>query len=535
MPRSPRHSRSALLAASAPARDVNPLLGIDTYYRSADLLARQAAKYRRAGDEHQLYVMLLRLVSLYVETLPNHRDYNANSAKAQKLGKAVKEQHFQELEKLKRSMNEREAAGENAWESRASARPSDTHLLTSSALPQVDWGQLGQTHNAQPAYQGRDMHAPVQQFAQPAHPQATISAPAYSADLGAQLDLLSGGLWDSATAPPGQPGVSQEAMERHALLPMPSPSSRFSRRDSQGGAAMGPMYPALDSKPLAPIQYGSSPHGSSSSASLIDADSQPRQPLQQPSPSLELQLGPQQMQVQHMRPPDHPPPPGDSCACQPQPNGATPAVRPAAPPPPALEPPVSQRDSPGGVAKKPNEMRDVHISLALMEEFLKYAVRNTSRGVETCGVLAGQLDEKSGLFKICTLILPKQTGTSDTVETLNEEEVFDLQDKRDLFSMGWIHTHPTQTCFLSSVDIHTQYGYQVMMEEAIAIVMAPRDSTKRCGVFRLTTPGGLKLIQNCRKSGFHSHPPTHTGQPMYELCGHVYLNPRLNHDVVDLR
>ncbi|KAK9863248.1 hypothetical protein WJX84_001405, partial [Apatococcus fuscideae] len=97
------------------------------------------------------------------------------------------------------------------------------------------------------------------------------------------------------------------------------------------------------------------------------------------------------------------------------------------------------------------------------------------------------------------------------------------------------HTHPTQTCFLSSVDIHTQYGYQVMMEEAIAIVMAPRDSTKRCGVFRLTTPGGLKLIQNCRKSGFHSHPPTHTGQPMYELCGHVYLNPRLRHDVVDLR
>lgn len=42
-------------------------------------------------------------------------------------------------------------------------------------------------------------------------------------------------------------------------------------------------------------------------------------------------------------------------------------------------------------------------------------------------MLAGQLDEKSGLFKICTLILHKQTGTSDTVETLNEEDVFDVQ------------------------------------------------------------------------------------------------------------
>ena len=147
------------------------------------------------------------------------------------------------------------------------ARPWQPSSCRVHVALQVDWGQLGQTHNAQPAYQGRDMHAPVQQFAQPAHPQATISAPAYSADLGAQLDLLSGGLWDSATAPPvaasappapvnmaaspawesyhqpadmscswsmqGQPGVSQEAMERHALLPMPSSSSRFSRRDSQ--------------------------------------------------------------------------------------------------------------------------------------------------------------------------------------------------------------------------------------------------------------------------------------------------------------
>ena len=54
-----------------------------------------------------------------------------------------------------------------------------------------------------------------------------------------------------------------------------------------------------------------------------------------------------------------------------------------------------------------------------------------------------------------------QEGTSDTVQALNEEEIFDVQDKRSLYPMGWIHTHPTQTCFLSSIDIHTQCGYQV--------------------------------------------------------------------------
>lgn len=48
------------------------------------------------------------------------------------------------------------------------------------------------------------------------------------------------------------------------------------------------------------------------------------------------------------------------------------------------------------------------------------------------------------------------------VQALNEEEIFDVQDKRSLYPLGWIHTHPTQTCFLSSVDVHTQCGYQVL-------------------------------------------------------------------------
>jgi len=75
-----------------------------------------------------------------------------------------------------------------------------------------------------------------------------------------------------------------------------------------------------------------------------------------------------------------------------------------------------------------------------------------------------------------------------------------------------------------------------MLEEAVAIVMSPRDSQNRkCGIFRLTTPGGMKLVRDCSNTGFHSHPATETGQKIYELCGHVYLNPRVKHSVVDLR
>jgi proteasome lid subunit RPN8/RPN11 len=45
---------------------------------------------------------------------------------------------------------------------------------------------------------------------------------------------------------------------------------------------------------------------------------------------------------------------------------------------------------------------------------------------------------------------------------LNEEEMVDviLGDARGIYPLGWIHTHPSQSCFMSSIDVHTQAGYQ---------------------------------------------------------------------------
>jgi STAM-binding protein len=65
---------------------------------------------------------------------------------------------------------------------------------------------------------------------------------------------------------------------------------------------------------------------------------------------------------------------------------------------------------------KREQLRDVHVSVALMEEFLAYARANTVRNIECCGILAGQLSANDSLFTITTLIIPKQQGTSDTVQ-----------------------------------------------------------------------------------------------------------------------
>lgn len=180
-------------------------------------------------------------------------------------------------------------------------------------------------------------------------------------------------------------------------------------------------------------------------------------------------------------------------------------------------------------------VRDVHISARLMEEFMELACANTKKNLETCGILGAFL--KNQIFYVTTLIIPKQESTSCSCQALNEEEIHAIQDRQSLFPVGWIHTHPSQTCFLSSIDLHTQYSYQVMLPEAIAIVMAPTDPTRSYGIFRLTDPGGIAVLRECREGvGFHLHPEScPDGSPLYESSTNVYINPNLRFEVIDLR
>ncbi|RYR67803.1 hypothetical protein Ahy_A03g014238 isoform B [Arachis hypogaea] len=175
----------------------------------------------------------------------------------------------------------------------------------------------------------------------------------------------------------------------------------------------------------------------------------------------------------------------------------------------------------------------LHISTAMMETFMKFAKSNTKKNLETCGILAGLL--KNRKFYITALIIPKQEATSSSCQATNEEEIFEAQDKRSLFPLGWIHTHPTQSCFMSSIDVHTHYSYQIMLPEAVAIVMAPTDSSRKHGIFRLTSPGGMSVIRQCPQRGFHPHNPPPDGGPIYDTCTDVYMNPDLKFDVIDLR
>uniref|UniRef100_A0A8D0D700 STAM binding protein like 1 n=1 Tax=Sander lucioperca TaxID=283035 RepID=A0A8D0D700_SANLU len=145
-------------------------------------------------------------------------------------------------------------------------------------------------------------------------------------------------------------------------------------------------------------------------------------------------------------------------------------------------------------------LRRVVIPRDLTYRFLLLADSNTARGIETCGVLCGRLAHDQ--LMLTHVVIPKQSAGPDFCDMENVEELFSFQDQQNLLTLGWIHTHPTQTAFLSSVDLHTHCSYQLMLPEAIAIVCAPKHNDT--GVFRLTGPG-MSEVSGCRLKGFHPH------------------------------
>ena len=183
------------------------------------------------------------------------------------------------------------------------------------------------------------------------------------------------------------PTASQATLAKHALLPAGSfgGSSRHAERQQPPPALhQRPLYPELAEleppPPLPPAAAAAAavPPPQQVEAALtslsLGVQQQPgaTPPWPTPSPYGELQLGPQEIGVTSAPRPTQPLPPGATCCT---PGGAPGAIVPA--PPPS-----------GGVAevKKLQQIRDVHISVALMDEFMRWAGRGVHRQRRACAV-----------------------------------------------------------------------------------------------------------------------------------------------------
>ncbi|KAJ6559372.1 Mov34-domain-containing protein [Mycena vulgaris] len=151
-------------------------------------------------------------------------------------------------------------------------------------------------------------------------------------------------------------------------------------------------------------------------------------------------------------------------------------------------------------------LRTVVLPHATRARFLGIARANSARNLESWGLLLGGSGKSR--FVVETMLIPRQHGTSDTCTMDEEEGVLIFTEERGLIAIQWnisqIHTHPTQLCFMSSVDLHTHGSFQQMLPESCA-----RQSRipSTFGIFRLTDPPGLRTVLQCTaKQAFYLHP-----------------------------
>ena len=166
------------------------------------------------------------------------------------------------------------------------------------------------------------------------------------------------------------------------------------------------------------------------------------------------------------------------------------------------------------------DLKQVIVPSTLMAKFESVAEPNTTIDIETCGFLTGKVDENK--CKITHMIIPKQWGTANTCGTTHEEEMLDYMERNELITLGSIHTHPSQKVFLSAIDLHTQFSLQVMLPEAISIVVSP-SHIPGSGIFSLTRDHGMNIIENCRETGFHPH-INPTRKWIYAEASHVKIS-----------
>lgn len=510
------HNRPININAMTRKLDVDNRMSIRTYFRIADNLLKQASIYREEKNILDLYIILLRFSSLVSETIPRHRDYQILHQKDKNNYKKKLLSVLDELEYLQPSFQLRLADLNKA---RLEKRPgSPEKIVHNAAAYSLEPSFTSQNFSNKDIKQLNRVSISTSQSSRKQNNENNQMLSSNSMPLEKHFDKLSMSL----------PLPKEETLSRHSILgrnglrsqwlgpstgikvSYPSNADLFSgdlglisQDDIHGGVVETDRRPSGDNLIMDSIL--SLDDGRWQNPIELHSIENMRNDLQmnivrQPSPPPVL------AQVQHTSLPIPP-----SKVADPRPG------------------PANLQNEPSDA----NSYQELHIPVKMMEDFLRLAQTNTIKNLETCGVLAGSL--KNRVFCITTLIIPKQESTSDSCQTMNEEEIFEYQDKLSLFPLGWIHTHPSQTCFMSSVDLHTHYSYQIMLPEAIAIVMAPTDTSSPYGIFHLGDPGGISVIRNCQQRGFHTHEEPDDGSPIYEHCSHVYMNPNSKFEVADLR
>lgn len=531
------------VVAQASNYTYNGHIPLANWLRTASTMQKEAQVYEAEGNDQQVYLLLYRHADLVLQKLQAHPEKSrpenrkplaaatatvmSDLRKLEGIAPRIKKRHEEYMERRKRHS---EALKSLEGKTEASlAREMDGLSILDRKMKRY---YARPTLDAR-AQETQSLAARLAQREVQRRDTVRRNTEQYGVGERDEAAPRSGGRWESwqdeQVGPGGDAGDLSRQLQEVARL------QQNGARDSYSSRTLSPS--------ASTYHYPSVPHKSAqerwtesrSGQSLIAAPARP--PKEHTYRQSGIPSAPPPL------PPKPPTNPQDTRYEQPQPPpvpGKYPDSAPPLPPriPSDNRPPTPSHEldaftfQPTAYLENGDPLRPVFLPSQLRQQFLSSASTNTRLNLETCGMLCGIL--KSNALFITRLIIPEQSSTSDTCETLNEEELFDYCDKEELMVLGWIHTHPTQTCFMSSRDLHTHVGYQVMMPESVAIVCAPSKSPS-WGCFRLTDPPGKQAILNCSRPGiFHPHDVDNIYTEALKP-GHVVELANAPLEVVDMR
>ncbi|KAL8708021.1 MAG: hypothetical protein Q9220_007017 [cf. Caloplaca sp. 1 TL-2023] len=451
--------------------EYNPLVPFRYWSRSAGTLIKEAEIYEAEGNEQQAYLLLFRHARLILDKLSTHPESRSreHDLVLQQLRKDVL-CNFSKLEALKPRINKRYDRYQRILTERNHTKATNDALADSrriSADHQNESAQttpesepaMGHASEALTAKDNRDLA--VRLARKEIRRRATARKATRQVGISEEEDQDRrtaglGGDWEDALITNGQEmdqDTISNQMHNVRLQLNGSKGDAVKQADSLRSQYKYPTVPHHSANPQTQSTLTTSGRMSNASTEFREISLPPGRPPKGPDPS--------------MGQPSAPPKP-----CKEEISPAEPFIR------SGTSSPAYQDLKPSTFAFKPSAhlengtpLRTVFLPPDLRSRFLSIAQPNTKANLETCGILCGTLISNA-LF-ISKLVIPEQESTSDTCETINESDLFDYVDGEDLMVLGWIHTHPTQTCFMSSRDLHTHSGYQVMIPESIAIVCAP--------------------------------------------------------------
>ncbi|CAI0380837.1 unnamed protein product [Linum tenue] len=444
------------IAASARRLDVDNRISLRFYYRIADNILRQADIFRLEKNVIDLYIMLLRFSSLVSETIPRHREYGSSPQTKKVYLKKKLLAAVEELEKLKPAVqqrinefNHRHTYQLNGWSNNHQSDASQWPPVKNGTMPSYDL-----TKAVRPIFQTSGFSGPRTQqlsLARPVEEQfhrISLSFPLPKEETLSRHSIFGpNGLYGNWQPPKSDKRV-QYPMNID-LSPVEIPRLQHSVESSlpvekeSSISQLGSSEPSIgNGLPHKSDSRTSEPQSSSAELTVIQSDESRNRKTVEPVAMISFDTQDVPIHTDIVR--------------QPSPPAVLAEVQDLIPvtSPQVMEPDCKMDISaPDLRSESPLEL---HISTNMMESFMKLAKINTDKNLETCGILAGSL--KNRKFYISALIIPKQESTTDSCQATNEEEIFEVQDKRSLFPLGWIH---------------------IMLPESVAIVMAPRDASRQ--------------------------------------------------------